>query len=154
MVKLLLKKSGWSKQHLESYLNSTVSPLRIACIDSNGYPVIVPLWFHWDGKCFWCVTHHQAKLVKYLQRNNRIGFEVANNTPPYHGVRGQGEVELISERGAEWVEQLLSRYLPGVENRFTRWLLGRKDQEVAIKIYPYTLSAWDYKKRMSLEEGE
>ncbi len=151
-MKMLLEQSGWDEQRLQSYLDTTVSPLRLACLTPAGYPAVVPLWYRWDGRFFWCVTHNKARLLKYLAAESRVGFEVANNTPPYCGVRGQGEVEIIRAEGGKQLEDLLERYLPSLENDFTRWLLGRKDEEVAIKIYPHTLSAWDYSNRMQIHQ--
>lgn len=145
--------TDWSEQQLTGYLKDSTTPLRLACINKSGFPAIVPLWYHWDGEAFWCATHENAQLLKYLKSSPEIGFEIANNEPPYKGVRGQGSVQLLPDEGNAMIDVLLHKYLPGLDNQFTQWLLARKEQEVAIKVYPHTLSVWDYSKRMQLPES-
>ncbi len=67
---------------------------------------------------------------------------------PYRGVRGQGEATLDDDRGEEILRKLVERYLPDPESSFAVWLLGRADREVAIRIDPVWVTAWDFADRM------
>ena len=60
-----------------------------------------------------------------LERNNKVGFEISPNDPPYHGVRGQGEVELTRLVDPEILETLIMRYLGNTDSSLAEWLLGR-----------------------------
>jgi nitroimidazol reductase NimA-like FMN-containing flavoprotein (pyridoxamine 5'-phosphate oxidase superfamily) len=133
---------------LANFIDASRTPLRIACNSDNGFPLIVPLWFMFDGNVFWCVTHKDAKLLKHLQRDARVGFEIANNEPPYAGARGHGEVELIPAQGASLLPKLLNRYFIRDESRLAKWLLSRAEDEVAIRIKPLYINGWDYQQRM------
>ena len=83
-----------------------------------------------------------------LRDNEKVGFEVSPNQPPYYGVRGQGIAELTNEGAGDVLEQLLQRYLGGSDSSLGNWLLSRRDEEVLISIEPQRLFSWDYRQRM------
>lgn len=134
---------------LANFIDASRTPLRIACNTAQGFPLIVPLWFLFDGHAFWCVTHKDAKLLQHLRQDARVGFEIANNEPPYAGARGHGRVTLLEDKGAELLPQLLKRYFIREESRLARWLLSRAEDEVAIRLDPVYINGWDYQQRMS-----
>ena len=43
---------------------------------------------------------------------------------------------------------LVERYLGGSGSRLARWLLGRRDEEVGLRITPQWLTSWDFSARM------
>jgi nitroimidazol reductase NimA-like FMN-containing flavoprotein (pyridoxamine 5'-phosphate oxidase superfamily) len=133
---------------LANFIEASRTPLRIACNTASHFPLIVPLWFLFDGEAFWCVTHKDAKLLTHLRNDQRVGFEIANNDPPYAGARGYGTVELIPEKGAELLPKLLKRYFIREDSRLATWLLSRADDEVAIRLTPLYINGWDYQDRM------
>ncbi|HQQ62637.1 MAG TPA: pyridoxamine 5'-phosphate oxidase family protein [Pseudomonadales bacterium] len=137
-----------SDTRLANFIEASRTPLRIACNTDSRFPLIVPLWFLFDGQAFWCVTHKDAKLLTHLRKDARVGFEIANNEPPYAGARGHGEVEIIPAKGAEILPRLLSRYFIREESRLARWLLSRSEDEVAIRLNPVYINGWDYQQRM------
>lgn len=147
----VLKKSAWSKQEIYDYLDHTKTPMRLACIDSHGYPVICSLWFIRSGEELWAASHQRSHLVQLLQENPKVGFEIATNTFPYKGVRGQANVELIENHKVDALEDLVARYLNDTNQALASWLLSRSDQEIAIRIRPGAISAWDYSSRMKAD---
>jgi hypothetical protein len=142
------RKGPWSKNEIEEFLQHTRVPLRLACNGASGHPVIASLWFAALGDTMWCATQRTASLVSRLREDRRCAFEVAPETAPYRGVRGQGFAELHDERGEEILRLLIDRYLDDKTSRFARWLLSRARQETAIAIEPLTLLSWDYRERM------
>ena len=137
-----------NEPRLANFIEASCTPLRITCNTESGFPLIVPLWFMFDGEAFWCVTHKDAKLLTHLRKDQRVGFEIANNEPPYAGARGYGKVELMAEKGAEILPKLLMRYSIREESGLGSWLLSRIDDEVAIRLDPMYINGWDYKDRM------
>jgi nitroimidazol reductase NimA-like FMN-containing flavoprotein (pyridoxamine 5'-phosphate oxidase superfamily) len=139
----------FSSERIDAYLVETVVPLRLACVDPDGHPLVLSLWFLWREGVLWCATAPDARVVALLRAEPRCGFEVARDAPPYRGVRGQGRAELVPARGFEILAALVDRYLGARESRFARWLLARGQDEMAIRIVPSRISSWDFSRRMS-----
>jgi nitroimidazol reductase NimA-like FMN-containing flavoprotein (pyridoxamine 5'-phosphate oxidase superfamily) len=116
---------------------------------SNGTPLIVPLGFQFADGAFWCACSEQAKIVALVERQSHCGFDVSDNTMPYRGVRGQGQVHLSKDDGEPVLRGLIDRYLPTNTSPFANWLLARSHTEMAIVIRPDWLTAWDFSERMS-----
>jgi len=140
--------STWSLKTIESFLGEQLIPIRLACIAPNSRPVVCSLWYLHDEGALWCATQKKAKVASYLAEHPVCGFEVAPEAMPYKGVRGQGKVTLLQERGADVLERLIDRYLGNRESDFARWLLERASDEVAIRIQPSWITAWDFSTRM------
>jgi hypothetical protein len=130
-------------------LDDTVVPMRLAVQTSTGFPLLLSLWFGREDGNLLAAVHRDSRIVRRLEQNPRCAFEVALNTPPYRGVRGQAEVDLDPQRGGEVLERLLLRYLGSLDSSLARWLLSRRADEVALVLRPVALESWDYGQRMS-----
>ncbi|NNL64795.1 MAG: pyridoxamine 5'-phosphate oxidase family protein [Myxococcales bacterium] len=142
------RKGPWSPDQLERFLADTRVPMRLACNGASGHPVIASLWFLSLEDRLWCATQRSARIVSHLTRDPRCAFEIAEDRPPYHGVRGQGRVRIHDERGEPILRRLIERYLGGSDSDFARWLIARAEGETALSIEPRTLLSWDYRERM------
>jgi len=146
----LRSSSAWDQQQINEFLRTALIPIRLACADKAAAPLICSLWYlHADG-VFWCATQQSAHVVKMLERSPDCGFEVAPDSMPYRGVRGQGRVALLPEQGATVLQQLIDRYLGSRDTKFAKWLMSRAANEVAIKIQPDWLNSWDFSSRMKI----
>jgi nitroimidazol reductase NimA-like FMN-containing flavoprotein (pyridoxamine 5'-phosphate oxidase superfamily) len=144
-----MRSSGpWDESRIDLYLRETVVPVRLACADESGWPVVVSLWYAFEHGALWCATPARSRVAKWLAREPRCAFEVAPNEPPYLGVRGQGRADLLPTEGARVLRRLALRYLGGDSSEFARWLLGRRVPEVAIRIAPARITSWDFSERM------
>lgn len=140
--------SAWDTPGIEQFLRVTTIPVRLACLTANGAPLVCSLWYLYADGALWCATQASARIVALLAREPRCGVEVAGDLPPYRGVRGQGLAVIDAAAGAAVLPQLIDRYLGSRDSPFARWLLARQAEEVAIRIAPDWLSAWDYSRRM------
>jgi hypothetical protein len=140
--------SAWSAAGIRQYLAAAEIPVRLACLATGGTPLLCSLWFLCDDDAIWCATPHSARLAVLLQRDPRCAFEVAGDLMPYRGVRGQGVARLSRADGPAVLLRLIDRYLHSRESAFARWLMSRQQDEVAIRIDPEWLTAWDFSSRM------
>ncbi len=142
-------KGPWNAGAVERFLAESVIPARIGVLTTNGVPLVLSLWFvHRDG-AIWCACNKKARVIELLARNPRCGFEIAAETPPYRGVRGQGVAQLDIPGGAGVLAELLERYrIPG-HSRLATMLLEEAVNEVAIRIEPEWMTSWDFSARMS-----
>jgi hypothetical protein len=134
------------------YLDEARIPLRLACLASGGWPTIASLWFLPEDGQLWCATPTRAYVSRLLAADPRCGFEVAENQPPYRGVRGRGRARLVPECGDEILRALVRRYLGGEQSPFARWLLSRDEPELAIAIEVERTTSWDFTRRMTAGE--
>jgi nitroimidazol reductase NimA-like FMN-containing flavoprotein (pyridoxamine 5'-phosphate oxidase superfamily) len=139
----------WSMSEIEKHLRDAIIPVRLSAISATGWPVVVSLWFVYQDAVLWCASKRNARIVELLETNARCGFEIAGESPPYFGVRGQGLAEPNEEMGGAVLRRLADRYLGVADTPFRRWLLAREADEVAIAIRPVRLTSWDYRRRMS-----
>ena len=135
------------KNH-EGFLESVQIPVRLACKTSSDWPVVISLWFHYHDNKLYCATQKSAKVISYLRYDSRVGFEIAEDRPPYCGIRGQAVAELDAGIGAETLEKLLARYLGGTDNPLAQKLLAKAENEVAIVLSPVQVFTWDFSHRM------
>jgi len=140
--------SAWDAQRLDEFLRTTVIPISLACNDKSGAPLICSLWYMYDQEALWCATQHSASIIKFLELEPRCAFEVAPESMPYQGVRGQGRAVVVADEGPEVLLRLIDRYVGTRASDFAKWLIKRADNEVAIKIQPDWLTAWDFGDRM------
>jgi len=140
--------SAWSKEKIFSYLNRANTPIRISCHDNDGYPIVCSLWFIHDNGVLWSASHKNSYIIKTLRNNPKIGFEIATNEYPYHGVRGKADTMLFEDSKENVLEKAIDKYLQGSNKKLSTWLLSRKQDEYAIKICPISINSWDFSERM------
>ena len=141
-------KGPWSKEEIESFLQKTRIPVRLACNGASGHPVLISLWFIPLDNKLWCATQRRAQIASILSRDPRCAFEVSVEIPPYCGIRGPALATLHDDRGEEILLKLIDRYLGNSTSDLARFLLARVERETAIAIEPQTLVSWDYRERM------
>ncbi len=135
-------------QPYQEYLDQTIIPLRLACATESGWPAVLSLWYLYQDGSLFCATQASAKVVQYLQGDPRCAFEIASDQPPYCGIRGQARAEIVSERGEDVLVQLLYRYQGGLDNKLARTLMKGRAAEVAIRLDPVSVHAWNFSPRM------
>lgn len=136
----------WSEAEVRAFLHATVIPVRLASM--GAFPLVQSLWFLPDGLDLWCATQADSVLARRLRADDRCGFEVSADQPPYRGVRGTGNATLVPEAAADTLPRLVERYDVADDSPLAAWLLSRIDTEVAVRISPRTLASWDYSPRM------
>jgi nitroimidazol reductase NimA-like FMN-containing flavoprotein (pyridoxamine 5'-phosphate oxidase superfamily) len=139
---------------IECLTNSKI-PIRLACMSISDWPIVVSLWYTYLNEKVYCATQNTAKVVKYLSKNPKCGFEIAGDSFPYRGVRGYGKASIVENKGEEILRMLIQKYLTGKETTISslklyKLLLSKEhlQNEVAIEIIPAAMFKWNYKKRM------
>ena len=138
--------SAWNQAKVETYLKNHVEPLRFS-IAANNAPLILPLWFLYEDGIFWCASPADAYVTRLIRDQPNCGFDISSNDMPYHGIRGQG-IATIEANGHQVLEKLAQRYLQDTRPQFKQWLLSRSVEEIAIRIAPKWMTAWDFSTRM------
>jgi len=143
------QRSAWDESVIEQFLKDTVIPLRISVNDKDGFPLICSLWYYYHNKNIYCATSSGSRVCDLLMQDGRCAFEVAPDSPPYRGVRGQANVTINYSIGKEVLKQLITRYLGNTHSSLAKWLLSRVESEVSLILKPVWISSWDYTDRMN-----
>src|SRR5690606_1280214 len=117
---------------------------RLAMVQPDGAPYVVPLWFQWDGEKFYFAARPKATYLPFLRREPRVCISLATEVPPYTRATVHGTAEIIdpAESGLWWqvVEEMTLRYIghldPGYAERtrrYPRWL---------IRVTPKRIVSW------------
>ena len=135
------------QSNLIQNLSDSRIPIRIAFLKPDGTPNVISLWYEEiEGKIY-CATQKSAKIVSYLEKNSKCGFEIAADKPPYKGTRGTGIAKIVDERGEEILEILMDKYLTKKESNLSKILKKNAKTEVAIEITPQKVFHYDYSVR-------
>ena len=144
-----IRRSGpWPEEKVREFLAEARIPMRLAANTDSGFPVVLSLWFLPQGDELLAAVHRDARIKKRLEADPRCAFEVAPNQPPYCGVRGQAVASLEPEGARALLERLLARYLGSADSGLGRFLLGRADEELIVRLRPTRVDTWDYSRRM------
>lgn len=111
--------------------------------------MVVSLWFLHQDRLLYCATQKSAKLIDYLKQDDRCAFEIAEDHPPYCGIRGQARAKIDDSLGDEILKKLLVRYLGGTDSDLAKKLLAKSQTEVAIVLEPIRVFSWDFSDRMT-----
>ena len=129
----------------EKFLKSQ-KVLRLATIDKNKRPHIVPVWYIHSRKNIYIGTNTKTQKAKNVKKNKRVSFcvDVGINAPDIYGVMGQGNAKLILEKKKvkTIAKRILLRYFKTLENKSAKELL--KDTDCIIEIIPEKFSGWNY----------
>jgi hypothetical protein len=78
-------------------LLSSRIPARLAYTGPDGFPRVVPIWFHWNGKQFVLGSAPTSPKVKALARNAKVALTIDEEgyPPKVLLVRGTASVEIV-----------------------------------------------------------
>ena len=98
-----------SKNMIQFLIDSDL-PIRLACLSMSDWPAVVSLWYVYTDEKIYCATQSTAKIIRYLRRSPKCGFEIAGNRFPYRGIRGYGNASILKEKGENILRVLLQKY--------------------------------------------
>jgi nitroimidazol reductase NimA-like FMN-containing flavoprotein (pyridoxamine 5'-phosphate oxidase superfamily) len=129
---------------------------RVACLDENGWPYVVPCWHEWDGEGFWVIPRLKSVWAKHLKNDARCALTV-DESGTLRKVVVQGEAKLVEDPnlGGRWVEiasRMSIRYLGKHGPKYLEPTLGMK--RWLFYIQPVRMWTWqgvDWARRYKVE---
>ena len=98
---------------------------RLACLDAEGWPYVVPTWYqHADGG-FWIIPRQRSAWAAYLERDGRVSLAIDEAGAPYRKVLVKGTAELVERPnvGGRWV---------GIANEMSYRYLGERGPDYLV----------------------
>jgi PPOX class probable F420-dependent enzyme len=69
---------------------------RLATIDDDGYPAVVPVWFEWANGAFWIVARARAAYLTNLSRRPLVGLSIVDDRDPDRRLQVRGRATLAT----------------------------------------------------------
>ena len=119
--------------------------IRVATVDPDGVPHVVPLWFVWhDGTLFLNSTRGNPTVENMLRDGRAAG--VVDDGDTYDTLRGvviTGRVEVAEDdpRLPEAERLWSDKYLGGNEPPYRRWR-----NRVWLRLVPHRVASWDFRR--------
>lgn len=126
--------------------------MRLATVDEDGWPAVVPVWFVWDGTAFWVYNLDRAKRTPRLRAGTRVAFVVDAGVEyvELRGVAGRLDYEFIDDEDAvpDEVRQAFGdKYLGG-------YPMPRQDDHTWLRLTPRgPLRSWDFRKMQGIRSS-
>ena len=76
--------------------------LRLATIDDQNIPHIVPVWYLYNARKIYVGTNTRTQKAKNIKIHKKVSFcvDVGVNAPNIFGVMGRGTAKLLKEKSA------------------------------------------------------
>lgn len=134
---------GMTPQERDEFLTSGRIFAKIATTMDDGWPVLSPVWYAWDGEAFLIVSKARTSLVQNLRRDPRCGLLVDNPELPYKRVSVRGEVEFLPD-SYDWkppTRDMVLRYLgpEGMDYAEATFQFDR----VPFLVHPKKMATWN-----------
>ncbi len=111
---------GMSDGEVDEFLRSPNSTwlLKLAFLTEDGWPLIVPLWYQWDGAAFYVVGRKRSEWVAHLKRDPRCAVCIEEQAHPrIRKILAQCTAEVVEGpargEGSQWVavaNEMATRY--------------------------------------------
>ena len=108
---------------------------KLATLNADGSPTVVPIWFEWDGAEARIFTDRKSLKVARIRRDPRVALSVEEGVGvPERWVTIEGTAAIVEEGGMELARRLAQRYyspercaqaLAGWEKMAESWVVLR-----------------------------
>jgi nitroimidazol reductase NimA-like FMN-containing flavoprotein (pyridoxamine 5'-phosphate oxidase superfamily) len=137
---------------VEGFLQSKLN-MQLATLEPDGFPIIQPVWFHYEAaqNKLYTGTQKDSRKIRNIRKNpDKIYFSIDDENFPYKGVKGRGKARILDDigRNVVLIEKINLKYLGTQEHPLAKRLIdnAKNGVEVVIEISPEFYSAWDFAK--------
>lgn len=93
----------------DGFLDESGHLMRLATVDADGMPRVVPLWFVVRDRTLLFTPRQPAVIWHNLQRDPRVGVSIDEEQHPWRKVTVQGRVEVVHVPGEDHLWRPLYR---------------------------------------------
>ncbi|MDI1495961.1 MAG: pyridoxamine 5'-phosphate oxidase [Cenarchaeum symbiont of Oopsacas minuta] len=119
--------------------------MRLATVNSNGVPHVVPVWYLYDGKKFQIGTNTKTVKARNVSANKLVAYCIDKGvrSPDIMCHTGRGIAKIITgSEVAKIAESILLLYFDSMESKRAQELLD--DTDCIIEITPSNSCEWSY----------
>jgi nitroimidazol reductase NimA-like FMN-containing flavoprotein (pyridoxamine 5'-phosphate oxidase superfamily) len=124
--------------------------LKLACLRSDGWPYVVPLWYVWLGRRFYVIGRERAAWVGFVRQNPRVGVLVDEEGQQHRRLQATGLARIVegpsplagrSERWREVGQRMVDLYMADARGRAYAQLTAERPRYL-IEIEPSQIATW------------
>jgi PPOX class probable F420-dependent enzyme len=106
-----------SPAELDSFLDEPGHLLRLATVDDDGFPRIVPIWFIRQGDDIVFTPRGPSAFLANIRRDPRVGLSIDEDPLPYRKLTVRGNARIVHDVGHDddWRDlyrSIAKRYVP------------------------------------------
>lgn len=122
---------------VRSFLLEGTRTGKVATVNANHLPDVVPVWFHLDGDVVVFTTGNSTVKAKNLQREGHIAMCVDDERPPFAYVEIRGTVKISQDPKEllDWATVIAERYM-GKEHAEEYGKRNSGPGELLVRVYP------------------
>lgn len=133
-----------SETELDAFL-AEERVLRLATLDADGWPAVVPVWFVWHDGAFWVWNLTRARRTARLAEGTRAAFVVDGGSEyvELRGASGRLTYRFVAE------EEVPHEVRVGFSRKYlhTDHPVEPADHHQWLRMEPATLASWDFRKQ-------
>ncbi|MFQ5947614.1 MAG: pyridoxamine 5'-phosphate oxidase family protein [Acidimicrobiia bacterium] len=134
---------GLTQQERDEFLTSGAMFAKVATVNEEGWPMVSPVWYEWDGSSFLVIGKKRTSYIKNLRRDPRCGVMVENPTLPYKRVSVLGQAEFLPD-DFDWIPAGRLMVLRYIGEEGMAYAEATFDfPRVTIRIWPKRMSTWN-----------
>jgi nitroimidazol reductase NimA-like FMN-containing flavoprotein (pyridoxamine 5'-phosphate oxidase superfamily) len=122
--------------------------VRLATVDADGAPRVVPIWFVFEDNRIWMTPRERSAWWPDVQHDARVALVIDEEAAPYRKVVARGSVEIVHRPGDddEWRDRyrrIATRYTP--EEWADAYLTTTHDEPRALLAFdldPNSVTTW------------
>ena len=126
---------------LREFLTDKPHIMKLATLSIDGWPMVNPVWYNYDGEAFAVAGRRQAEWVANIRNDPRVSMCIDTAAAPYVRVLIRARAEILDEN-----------WMPDVPDRAARYLGERSGQayfdskkhipRALIRITPVKITSW------------
>ena len=119
---------------------------RLATVQPDGAPYVVPIWHFWDGAALWVIPRARSAFVEHIRHEPRVLLSCADDGPGHARVSIAGTAHIVdgpskmTGRALEIAHEMGSRYLGPVGAEYIGHTLDRP--RYLVRIDPVKITSW------------
>ena len=88
-----------TNNEIDAFLDERGHLVRVATVDVDGFPGVVPIWFIRDGDDILFTPRGPSVFLANIRRDQRVGFSIDEDPLPYRKVTVRGTARIVHEPG-------------------------------------------------------
>ena len=140
------KMRGLTAEEIQTFLDGPIIA-RLATVDEDGMPYIVPIWQEWDGEAMWIVPRQRSAFVDHITHNPKVAISCAVDKGANTRLLMRGTAEIVfgparmTGQCLEVAQRMATRYLG---ERGPEYLIPTLDRpRYLIKFVPNSIVSWE-----------